>query len=542
MEPSPTAFVPKTIRVVVIGAGISGIQFLKDVTTRLQNVDITVYDKNDQEGGTWAENRYPGCACDIPSHAYQYSWNPNPRWSRLYAQAPEILEYLKSTVTKFDLRRHIQFNTSCIGASWDDKTSEWTVSLQRSNTSDQTSTVKCDVFVIAVGRLNNWKLPDIKGLDAFQGSVIHTADWPEDLDYHGKDVAVIGNGASSAQCLAGLREGAKSIGNFVRGPTWLVPHVFSRNGEAQVTYSEDSIKKFESDPDAYFQFRLQIEKKLAGSFRGLWANSKAAEEFTQNAKKHMANKIDDPQTLKALLPTEYKAGCRRFTPADPYMEALNQPNVELVSTPIERVEGNAIITTDNQRRAYDMIVCGTGFEPYTPRFPIKGRGGANLSDLWSAEGGYESYLAVTVADFPNFFVFNPPICPVNGSAYPGIERASDYMIKVIDRLQKDRLRSVCIKRSAQAAFNRWVQSRMPEMVWAGPCSSWYKLPNGKVIVPWPGTILHYYAATEIVRWEDYDLKFEEDEQKFASFGNGVTLEGFAPTELPWLHHTNSIEA
>jgi cation diffusion facilitator CzcD-associated flavoprotein CzcO len=167
--------------------------------------------------------------------------------------------------------------------------------------------------------------------------------------------------------------------------------------------SHDSIKKFETEPDSYLQFRLQIEKKLAYSFKGLWANSNAAEEFTQNAKQHMINKIDDPQALKALLPTEYKAGCRRFTPADEYIEALNQSNVELISTPIKQVEGNAIITTDDKRRTYDMIVCGTGFEPYAPRFPIKGRGTANLSDLWSMDGGYESYLAATVAGFPNFF-------------------------------------------------------------------------------------------------------------------------------------------
>ncbi|KAH7461134.1 hypothetical protein FOMA001_g19272 [Fusarium oxysporum f. sp. matthiolae] len=297
---------------------------------------------------------------------------------------------------------------------------------------------------------------------------------------------------------------------------------------------QDLIKKLETDSDSYFQFRLGIEKKLAYSFRGLWANSNAAQEFTENAKQHMIKKIGDPQALESLVPTDYKAGCRRFTPADKYIEALNKSNVELISTQIKQVEGNAIITADDQRRTYDIIVCGTGFEPYAPRFPIKGRGTANLSDLWTMNGGYESYLAATVAGFPNFFAFNPPICPVNGSAYPGIERTSDYIIRVIDRLQKDRLRSVCVKQSAQGAFNQWVQSRMPEMVWSEPCASWYKDSNKKVIVPWPGTILHYYAATEIVRWEDYDLEFDEDNQKFASFGNGITVEGFTLDSIPWL--------
>ncbi|KAM0079753.1 hypothetical protein ACKRZS_008105 [Fusarium odoratissimum] len=532
MELPATAFVPKPIRIVVIGAGISGIQFLKDATTRLPSVSITIYD-NSPEGGTWAENRYPGCACDIPSHAYQYSWNPNPRWSRLYAEADEILEYLKSTVTKFNLRRYMQFSTTCTGAKWDDKNSEWSVTLPRNTIPDEIS-VKCDVFIIAMGRLNNWKLPEIEGLDTFQGRVIHTADWPQGLDHHGKDIAVIGNGASSTQCLASLQKDARSIGNFVRGPTWLVPHVFSRNGKAQVNYPQDLIKKFETEPDSYFEFRLQIEKKLACSFTGLWRNSNAAQEFIENAKQHMIKNISDPQDLEALVPTDYKVGCRRFTPADKYIEALNKSNVELISTQIKQVEGNAIITTDNQRRAYDIIVCGTGFEPYLPRFPIKGRGTADLSDLWSENGGYESYLAATVAGFPNFFVFNPPICPVNGSAYPEIERTSDYIIRVIDRLQKDRLRSVCVKQSAQGAFNQWVQSRMPEMVWSEPCASWYKDMNKKVIVPWPGTILHYYAAADIVRWEDYDLEFDDDKQKFASFGNGITVEGFTPDRIPWL--------
>ncbi|KAF5702837.1 monooxygenase [Fusarium globosum] len=476
MDPSPTAFIPKPLRIIVIGAG--------------------------QEGGTWAENRYPGCSCDIPSHAYQYSWNPNPRWSRLYAEASEILDYLKATVTKSNLRQYIQFNTTCTGASWDERHSEWHVTLQKGGIPDKEIRVKCDVFILATGRLNNWKLPDIEGLNKFQGSVIHTADWQSGLDYRGKDIAVIGNGASSTQCLAKLSKDARSIGNFIRGPTYLVPHVFSYNGEPQVNYSKDTIEEFENNPSSYLRFRQQLEQKLAHSFKGLWAESKAAEEFTQTLKQHMIKKIEDPHALEALLPTDYKAGCRRFTPADMYMEALNQSNVELISTPIKLVEGDAIITSDGKRRTYDIIVCGTGFEPYTPRFPIKGRGTADLSELWSMDGGYESYLAATVAGFPNFFVFNPPMCPVNGSAYPGIERASDYMI-----------------RSAQEALNQWAQSRMHEMVWTGPCSSWYKTSNGKVIVPWPGTMLHYYAATKIVRWEDYDMEFEDKKQKFTSFGN-----------------------
>lgn len=162
-------------------------------------------------------------------------------------------------------------------------------------------------------------------------------------------------------------------------------------------------QKLQDDPAAYHEFRLQIERQLAGSFEGLWAHSEAAKRFTSSAESHMRSKICDPATLEALLPTTYKAGCRRFTPADRYMDALNQPNVELIAQPIDRVEGNMVYTRDGKSRRYDAIVCGTGFEPYAPRFPIIGRGGIQLSDVWSDEGGYQSYLAATVADFPNFF-------------------------------------------------------------------------------------------------------------------------------------------
>lgn len=162
-------------------------------------------------------------------------------------------------------------------------------------------------------------------------------------------------------------------------------------------------QKLQDDHASYQEFRLQIERQLAGSFEGLWAHSEAAKRFTSSAESHMRSKIRDPATLEALLPTAYKAGCRRFTPADRYMDALNQPNVELIAQPIERVEGHMVYTRDGKSRQYDAIVCGTGFEPYAPRFPITGRRGLQLSDVWSDDGGYESYLAASVADFPNFF-------------------------------------------------------------------------------------------------------------------------------------------
>ncbi|PHH72691.1 hypothetical protein CDD80_4376 [Ophiocordyceps camponoti-rufipedis] len=194
MEAEPASFLPRPLRIIVIGAGISGIQFARDVSTRLTNVELCIYDKNKEEGGTWAENRYPG-------------WNPNPEWTRPHAQAAEILRYLKSTVKKHNLGQYFRFNVRCTGAVWLQDENVWNVTLETVDEPCTTFEEHCDVFVSALGRTNNWKLPDIPGLSRFTGPVLHTANWPPGFDCRGKDVAIIGNGASALQCLAAIEQG-----------------------------------------------------------------------------------------------------------------------------------------------------------------------------------------------------------------------------------------------------------------------------------------------------------------------------------------------
>ncbi|KAK7990699.1 hypothetical protein PG990_014979 [Apiospora arundinis] len=529
MDWEPTAFLARPLRIIVVGAGISGIQFVKDATHRLKNVTITVYDKNDDIGGTWLENRYPGCSCDVPSHTYQYSWNPNPEWTQLYASAQEIHRYLQNTVDDFGLRKHFQFGTECVDAEWNEASCEWIVSTQNVHDRRTITRRKCDVFIYAVGRLNNMKMPDIAGLENFQGPILHTAAWPRDIQLDDKDVAVIGNGASAVQCIAVTRK----VYNIVRNGTWLIPHVFSRNGEPQIDYTDEDFRQWKGDPASYLDFRYRLERQLAAGFAGLWLGS-SSEAFNRVATQHMTSKIDDARTLAALVP-EYPAGCRRFTPADRYIEALNQSRVDVIKGHIAGATHDSLLMQDGTSYKVDVVVCATGFDPYTPRFSVRGRGGLDLQELWTDQGGYESYMAATVAGFPNFFAFNPPICLVSGSAFPGIERTSDYIIRVISRLQTDNLKSIAVTHEAQTTFNKWVQGRMTSMVWSGSCSSWYKTGKGKVIVPWPGTVLHHYKATEIVRWEDFDLRFQDESMKYGSFGNGITSEGFAYKEIPWLH-------
>ncbi|KGO78366.1 hypothetical protein PITC_068290 [Penicillium italicum] len=510
MDLIPSAFVARPLKIVVIGAGISGIQFAHDATTSLSGIDLEIYDKNPSLGGTWYENRYPGCTCDVPSHTYQFNWAPNPSWSSLYPPAPEIHKYLEDVADRHNLRRFMNFNTKCILAQWNEDSSKWKVVLC-DVVSGKEKTIFADVFVYAIGRLNNYKFPKIAGQNIFRGLQVHTANWPADMTVKDRQVIVIGNGASAIQCVAALQPD-----------------------------SNEQKKALQACPMRYYDFCISLEQRLAASFMGLWKGTKSQANFTSLARSFMKSKITNPDLLNALLP-EFEAGCRRFTPGGHYLDALQKPNAVL-------------ITESGGEYECDILVYATGFEPYQPRFPVTGRGGRSLSEDWDREGPCESYMAAMVAEFPNFFVFNPPICPVNGSAIPGIERASDYMIRILSRLQTDKLRSVSVTQRAQRAFNQWVQSRMPHMVWSGPCKSWCKwIPNspsftdrlilsgtdkndnGKVVVPWPGTVLHYYAATEIVRWEDFDLVYENPDDKYASFGNGVTIDGFVPNHFPWVH-------
>ncbi|KAE8151415.1 monooxygenase [Aspergillus avenaceus] len=539
-DSQPTAFIPRPLKVVVIGAGFSGIQFAHEVTSTLPNIDLEIFEKNPCLGGTWYENRYPGCTCDIPSHTYQYTRQPNPSWSKLYPPASEIKQYLETTVDQHDLRKYMRFNWKCVSAKWEEGHSRWLTTFKCTRT-EETKTVESDVLVYAVGRLNNFRLPDLEGQDRFRGLIVHTASWPEHLDVSGKNVVVVGNGASAVQCVPAIQPKVSKLVNIARSPTWIVPHILTKEGCIQRDYSPDEIERLRTNEDTFYQNRLTLERSVASGFRGLWKHTPAQTEVQRLARSFMESKIKSPSVRSALIP-DFAVGCRRSTPGEHYLDALQQLNVQYVQDSVTQLDETAVITGTGERFECDVLVCATGFVPYQPQFPVVGRAGVSLNRAWDFYGPCESYMASMVAGLPNFFAFNPPICPVSGSAIPGIERAANYIVRVINRLQSDDMRSVCVKEKAQKDFNKWVQSRMPEMAWSGSCNSWYKNATRRVIVPWPGTTTHYYAATNIIRWEDFDLEFRCPEQKYNSFGNGVTLDGLVPDKFPWLSKSISARA
>ncbi|KAF5635014.1 flavin-containing protein [Fusarium tjaetaba] len=530
-----TAFLKRKLKIVMLGAGLSGIQFAHDVDIRMENVELDVYEKNPELGGTWYENRYPGCACDVPAHTYQFSWAPNPRWSKFYAPAPEIRQYLNDVVDKHGLRKYMHFNHRAVSAQWQEKSSTWRVELETNDGFGSPVTIirECDVLVKGLGTLNKCKFPDIEGLSTFSGRLMHTANWDETVDLTGKRIAVIGNGASAVQCVAALQPVAKKLVNYFRTASWMIPHLFS-DGAVQKDYSAEDLERFENDPDYYLEYRQRLEKTLAGGFEALWSGSIAQAELERTTLEHMTNMIHDPQLMEALLP-KFEIGCRRFTPGDHYLNAIQQSNVTVISDHIVRVSEDGIVDETGTVTELDVIVCATGFNTsYEPRFPTTGRNGYSLSENWGKDKPTESYMGAVVAQFPNLFVFNPPIAPVIGSAFPGIEATSKYILRLLDRLQADNLKSIVVKESAQTDFNKWAQRQLRAMAFSGTCKSWYKNSKGKVFIPWPGTIPHYIQTTSLVRWEDFDFVWASLDNKYASLGNGVPKEGVAVESPPWL--------
>ncbi|PYH76314.1 monooxygenase [Aspergillus uvarum CBS 121591] len=484
---SPTAFMPRRLRVVVIGAGISGTQIAHDLTSRMRNIDLKIYDRNEGAGGTWFENRYPGCACDVPSHGYQYSWAPDPRWSTLYASALEVRAYLDSVIADHGLA----------------KNSFWIATFKHETTQQET-VVEADVLLDAVGRLNNYR-----------GLVVT-----------GKRVAVLDNGSNGMQCVGALQYEAAELFNFCRSQAWADPALFDDNKK----FTEEEKLEFMNDPDVYHKNRIQLERRIASGFRVLWKNTSAHHKMRARVESYYDHRIQDPNLRKMLRP-DFAPACRRWTIGDSYIEAMQQPHVHLVQDHVTSLTDTGVRTCSGEEYDCDVVVCATGFEPYAPRFPVNGQDGISLNGCWGPQSDCESYMASMVAGFPNFFVFHPPHCPVIGFVIPGIERTSEYIIRILTQLQTDCLRSVSVKPGAQHQSVRWAQSCMPDMSWSDPCSSWYKNKEGRVVVPWPGTN-HYYAPTEIVRWEDFDLRFEDPTQKYA--GNGVTEDGFAAEFIHWV--------
>ncbi|KAH6880730.1 flavin-binding monooxygenase [Thelonectria olida] len=516
------------MKVIVIGAGISGILASIRLPRRIPNLDLVVYDKNPEVGGTWYENKYPGIACDIPAHVYQASFEPNPNWSQFYASGNEILEYWKGIVAKYDVRKYMKLSHKIIEARFNEAESKWHVKVENCLTGDVLED-SCDVLYACIGALNDWKWPEIPGLQSFKGRLLHSAAWDESWDATGLNVAVIGSGSSAIQIVPALQPKAKHLDNYVRGQAWIAPPIAEAEvrkhtlTESNFHFTPEELSTFNEKPEVLLEYRKKLDSEIQSmtkvTLRGSFSE-KAAADFTANMRAKLAKK---PEILDKILPS-FMPGCRRITPGPGYLEALVEDNVSFVSEAICGVTEDGIMTIDGQLRKVDAIICATGFDTsFTKRFPIYGVGGMDLASKWQEYP--DTYISLSTRGAPNLFIAHGPNSGLGvGSLSIVLERTCDYVCNVVAKMQKDRIATIQPKQEACDLFVDYCKQYFEKTVFTLPCRSWYKrgTTDGPVSALWPGSALHYVKTLEKPRFEDYDFTYVGG-NKVAWLGDGFTV-------------------
>jgi cation diffusion facilitator CzcD-associated flavoprotein CzcO len=383
----------KQIQIAILGAGVSGLC----TAIQLKKAGIesfTVFEKSDAVGGTWHDNVYPGASCDVPSHLYSFSFEPNPEWSRAFSPQPEIQRYLHGCAEKYGVLPHIRFGTEIAGASFDERRAKWRI---RTTAGEE---IEADAIVAGLGQLNRPHFPDIPGIDAFEGTSFHSARWNQAWDASGQEVAVIGNGASAIQFIPEIAKTAAKVTIYQRSANWVIP----RNDRR---FDAKTIAFFRRHPSVLRALRAFIWSMLEIRFFAFLRDSWFSRRMTKLATGYLDEVVKDPALRAKLLP-DYAIGCKRILISDDYYQALVRPNVEVVTDAITRIERDGVTTADGRTRRADALIHATGFETTTFLAPlaIEGRGGAKLDVAW--RDGAEAYLGITVPGFPNLFLLYGP--------------------------------------------------------------------------------------------------------------------------------------
>ncbi|VDB82944.1 unnamed protein product [Peniophora sp. CBMAI 1063] len=527
----------RPMKVICIGAGFAGIAAGIRFRQRVPNLDLTIYEKEDGVGGVWHANKYPGLGCDILSHAYQYSFEENTQWSSFYSPGPEIKAYLEGVVAKYKLIPYIRLRHELVSARWNEGTAKWTVRIRRL-TDGHEFTDSSDVLFLGVGGLSRWHWPDLDGLKSFRGTLVHSADWrvtDETLEsWKNKNVAVIGNGSTGVQLVPALQPRVKTLTNFIHGKAWLTMQlsvdkmlalVGKEPGTLDYSFDEDFKKKLE-DPVYYRRFRHEVEAAMHGLGPVYIKGSPTQAVVRDLVEKEMIKKLSrKPELIGKVLPN-FPVGCRRISPGPGYLDALCEDNVTLETTHIAHVTETGVELVDGRQVALDVMVCATGFDTtWLYPFPVIGRDGQALTDRWAAHA--EAYLTVAVDGFPNlWFCSGPNSGLTSGSAIATIEKQVDYAVAAVVKMQRERLRSMEVKREALRDFNEWARDYFKKTVYAENCSSWYLSPNDGVLTGlWPGSCLHFIHVLSRPRWEDFDyerLAEDRSQNKFYWLGDGLT--------------------
>jgi len=492
-----------SVEVLIVGAGFSGICMgIKLLEAGMKN--FLIIEKSDDLGGTWYENRYPGCACDVPAHLYSFSFERNPDWSRMFAGQQEIWRYLKSCVQRYGLGPYIRFNTRFRQAAWDESLSHWRIITgkvsQHNGNHGDTLTIQARVLVSGMGALHVPHYPEIPGVERFSGPSFHSATWRSDLDLTGKTVAVVGTGASAIQFIPHIAPRAGKLCIFQRTPPWIVPRL-------DFGFSEKARARFRRIPLLTWAFRKFLFFALEWRVLSFLGDRVVREHLERIARRHLERSVTDPK-LRAALTPRYQIGCKRILLSDDFYPVFKRRNVELVTEGISEVTERSVLTQDGAERSVDVLIYGTGFHVTEQFIGIKlfGRNGYQIHDAWRS--GLSAYLGVTVSGFPNFFMLLGPNTGLgHNSVVLMIEAQVRYVIKCLKLMRKQNISAMEVRAESQRQFVANLRDHMASTVWqSGGCRSWYQdVRTGENTTLWPGSVIQYFRAMRSVSLSEYNL-------------------------------------
>jgi cation diffusion facilitator CzcD-associated flavoprotein CzcO len=481
---------PRHVHVAIVGSGFAGLGMAIRLKQRGMH-DFVVLERADDVGGTWRDNHYPGCQCDVPSHLYSFSFAPNPTWSRTFSRQPEIQAYLRRCAEDAGVTPHLRFGHAVTAAAWDEDAQLW-----RIDTAGAPFTAR--MLVAAPGGLSEPSVPSIPGIERFEGKVFHSAEWDHDHDLEGERVAVIGTGASAIQFVPQIQPRVGRLHLFQRTPAWIMPH------------ADRPLSRLERR--VYGAFPAAQRLMRAGIY---WARETFVLGFLHRrlmrmpariARRHLRSQVADPE-LRAKLTPDYQIGCKRILISNDFYPSLAKPNVEVVTDGVREVRESSIVDAAGVEREVDTIIFGTGFQvaqmPIAER--VRGRDGQRLADAW--RDGMQAHLGTTVAGFPNLFIVPGPNTGLGHTSMVFmIESQIAYVLdsmRVMDELGAG---AVNVRPEVQAAYNAAVQEDMKGTVWLSGCASWYLDASGRNRTLWPGFTFAFRRRTSRFDPAHYELR------------------------------------
>jgi cation diffusion facilitator CzcD-associated flavoprotein CzcO len=476
------------VEVLVVGAGLSGI--CAAVKLRAAGIhDFVVIDRADEVGGTWRDNTYPGCACDVPSALYSFSFEPKPDWSRFYAPQSEIRAYAHTVVERHGVASHLRLGVDMTGARWDGERRRWRVETTHGEW-------EAWALIAATGPWHEPVVPDLPGMEDFEGVAFHSARWDHGVDMRGRRVAVVGTGASAVQFVPQIQPMAERLHVFQRTPHWVLP-----KPDRPVTDAERRI--FQRLPATQRALRGAIYQLGELFGRGMLRPA-VMRRLQRIGERHLRAQVADP-SLRRMLEPRYTLGCKRTLFSNDWYPALTRPNVEVVPAAVREVRASSVVGADGIERGVDTIVFGTGFKLLDMPIAklVRGSDGRTIADVW--QGSPRGYLGTVVSGFPNLFVLlGPNLGNGHSSATVVMEDQAHYIVEALRTMAARGLGSVDVREEVQRAFNARVDERLAGSVWnAGGCASYYIDSNGRNSFMYPWSTMHYRRHTRRFDVHDY---------------------------------------